>query len=181
MKTILKLCIAVVAMGVLSGFAGSLYEIPFKDIDGKEMTLEKFKGKTVLVVNVASRCGYTPQYKGLQELYSKYKEKGLVIVGFPSNDFGAQEPGTDSEILAFCKSKFDVTFPMMSKITVKGGGKHPFYKALTEKPAPFPGEVSWNFNKFLIGKNGEILARYKSGDAPDSKNLISQIEKDLGV
>ncbi|MCD8534367.1 MAG: glutathione peroxidase [Verrucomicrobia bacterium] len=168
-------------MGVLSGSAGSLYEIPFKDIEGKEMTLEKFKGKTVLVVNVASRCGYTPQYKGLQELYTKYKDKGLVIVGFPSNDFGAQEPGTDSEILAFCKSKFDVTFPMMSKITVKGDGKHPFYKALTEKPAPFPGEVSWNFNKFLIGKNGEILARYKSGDAPDSKNLISQIEKDLGV
>lgn len=166
-------------MAGLTASAGSLYEIPLKDINGKDVSLKDFKGKTILIVNVASKCGYTSQYKGLQELYTKYKDQGLVIVGFPCNDFGAQEPGSNKDILEFCQSRFDVTFPMMGKISVKGNDKHPLYKALTEKPSPFPGEISWNFNKFLIGKDGEILSRYKSGVAPDSKKLIGDIEKNL--
>ena len=155
----------------------SLYNIPFNDIKGKKTSLKKYEGKVILMVNVASKCGYTSQYEGLQALYSKYKDKGLVVIGFPSNDFGRQEPGTDLEILTFCKSKYDVTFPMMSKIKVKGKEKHPLYKAITEKPSPMPGEISWNFNKVLVDKTGKLAKRYKSGVRPNSKNIISDIEK----
>lgn len=178
-KTLFKsLALAIViGMTSIAASAGSLYDIPFKDIKGKEMTLKKFKGKPILLVNVASKCGYTPQYKGLQELYKKYKGKGLVIVGFPSNDFGRQEPGTNAEILQFCQARFDVTFPMMAKISVKGKDKHPLYKAITEKPSPMPGEIKWNFNKVLIDTEGKLAGRYLSNIAPDSKKLVGDIEK----
>lgn len=180
MKTFFKSVLALTAiLTMTAASAGSLYDIPLKDIKGNDTSLEKYKGKAILVVNVASKCGYTPQYKGLQELYTKYKDKGLVIVGFPCNDFGAQEPGSNEDILEFCQARFDVTFPMMGKITVKGENKHPLYKALTEKPSPFPGEISWNFNKFLIDKEGKIVARYKSGVAPDSSTLLADIDKAL--
>lgn len=159
--------------------AESLKDIKFNDIKGKETSLKKMKGKAFLLVNVASKCGYTGQYKGLQELYAKYKDSGLVIVGFPSNDFGAQEPGTNAEILEFCSSRFNVTFPMMAKIHVKGKDKHPLYKAITEKPSPMPGEISWNFNKVLLSADGKIIGRYKSGTSPDSKSLTGDIEKIL--
>jgi glutathione peroxidase len=156
-----------------------LYTIPLKDIDGKDTSLKTYAGKAVLVVNVASECGYTRQYSGLEALWRKYKDKGLIVAGFPSNDFGGQEPGSNEEIKKFCSSKFDVTFPMFDKVTVKGAGQHPLYAALTGKDAPFPGNVKWNFGKFLIGRDGTILARYDSKTEPDSAELTQAIEAAL--
>jgi len=149
-----------------------------KGIDGKAVDLGSFKGKVVLVVNVASRCGYTGQYAGLQKLYETHKDKGLVVLGFPANDFGAQEPGSDAQIADFCSSTYGVTFPMFAKITVKGPDKAPLYKALTEAADP-QGEVGWNFEKFLIGKDGAVVGRFKSGVAPDDAKLVKAIEAAL--
>jgi len=149
-----------------------------KGIDGKAVDLAAYKGKVVLVVNVASRCGYTGQYAGLQKLYDSHKDKGLVILGFPANDFGAQEPGSDAQIAEFCSSKYGVTFPMFAKITVKGPDKAPLYKSLTESADP-KGEVGWNFEKFLIGKDGAVIGRFKSGVAPDDAKLVQAIEAAL--
>ena len=149
-----------------------------KGIDGKAIDLAAYKGKVVLVVNVASRCGYTGQYAGLQKLYESHKDKGLVILGFPANDFGAQEPGSDAQIAEFCSSTYGVTFPMFAKITVKGPDKAPLYKALTEAADP-KGEVGWNFEKFLIGKDGAVIGRFKSGVAPDDAKLVQAIEAAL--
>jgi glutathione peroxidase len=150
-------------------------DIPFKTITGEETSLEAFKGKVVLLVNVASECGFTPQYEGLEALYKKFKDSGLVVVGFPANNFGGQEPGTNEEILKFCTSKFDVTFPMMSKISVKGKDKHPLYVYLTEQ-SNLPGEIQWNFNKFLLDREGHVVARYPSQTTPQDKELVSKIE-----
>jgi glutathione peroxidase len=159
--------------------AGPL-DFKVQDIDGKDVDLSQYKGKVVLVVNVASKCGYTPQYAGLQKLYEGYKDKGFVVLGFPADNFKHQEPGTNLEIKEFCTSKYNVSFPMMSKISVKGEDKHPLYKALTEAPAsPFPGEVSWNFNKFLIGKDGKLVARYDSKVKPDDAKLTGEIDAEL--
>jgi len=157
----------------------NLLTIPLKDIDGKEMTLAAYKAKVVLVVNVASACGYTAQYEGLEALYRKYKAKGLVIVGVPCNDFGGQEPGTEAEIKKFCSSRFEVTFPLTSKVSAKGKTAHPLFVALTGKEAGHPGPVSWNFNKFLVGKDGKLLARFDSSVAPESAELQAVIEKAL--
>src|SRR5437016_2638258 len=134
-----------------------------KDIDGKEQDLADYKGKVVLIVNVASKCGNTPQYKGLEAIYEKYKEKGLVVIGFPANNFGKQEPGTDEQIKEFCSSTYNVAFPMMSKISVKGNDKASLYKQLTEKETAgdFAGEVEWKFGKFLIALNGTLMAPFK--------------------
>jgi glutathione peroxidase len=162
--------------------AASLQSIPLKDIEGKDTTLSAYKGRVLLVVNVASKCGYTRQYKPLEEVYRKYKDKGLVVMGIPSNDFGGQEPGTPDEIQAFCKSKFDVTFPLMEKVQVKSGaGQHPLYAALTGKDSPFPGDVKWNFGKFLISRDGTILKRWDSKAAPDSKEVTEAIEAALAA
>lgn len=144
--------------------------IPFKTIDGHDSTLSAFKGKAVLMVNVASKCGHTPQYKGLEALYEKYKAQGLVVVGFPANNFGAQEPGTNTEIKEFCSTRYAVTFPMMSKISVKGDDIHPLYAWLTQQ-SPFPGEIKWNFGKFLLDKEGTVVARF----APETEPLDSQV------
>ncbi len=157
----------------------NLLTIPLKDIDGKEMTLAAYQAKVVLVVNVASECGYTAQYEGLEALYRKYKAKGLVIVGVPCNDFGGQEPGTEAEIKKFCSSRFQVTFPLTSKVSVKGKAAHPLFVAFTGKEAGHPGPVSWNFNKFLVGKDGKLLARFDSSVAPESAELQAAIEKAL--
>lgn len=157
----------------------NLLTIPLKDIDGKEMTLAAYKAKVVLVVNVASACGYTAQYEGLEALYRKYKAKGLVIVGVPCNDFGGQEPGTEAEIKKFCSSRFEVTFPLTSKVSAKGKSAHPLFVALTGKEAGHPGPVSWNFNKFLVGPDGKLLARFDSSVAPESAELQAVIEKAL--
>lgn len=149
-----------------------------KKIDGTAVDLASYKGKVVLIVNVASQCGYTGQYAGLQKLYDAYKDKGLVVLGFPANEFGGQEPGTDAEIATFCSSKYGVSFDMFSKIVVKGAGKAPLYQALTESADP-KGEVGWNFEKFLIGRDGKVVGRYKSGVSPDDATLKAAIEAAL--
>lgn len=172
MKTALAFLFAFTAML----HAADLAAIPLKDIDGKDTSLGAYKGKVLLVVNVASQCGYTPQYEGLEALYKKFKERGLVVLGFPCNDFGAQEPGSEAEIKQFCSSRFSVTFPLFSKLHVKGPEQHPLYAALTEGGAP----VKWNFGKFLIGKDGKQIARYDSGTEPDDAKLIAAIEAALG-
>jgi len=172
----IALCLAV------SAFARADQPAPLsgemKGIDGKPVDLAAYKGKVVLVVNVASRCGYTKQYAGLQKLYDSHKDKGFVILGFPANDFNAQEPGSDAEIAQFCTKNYGVTFPMFSKITVKGEGKSPLYTALTEAADP-KGEVAWNFEKFLVGKDGAVIGRFKSGVAPDDAKLVQAIEAAL--
>jgi glutathione peroxidase len=162
-------------------FAGDskLQSIPLKDIDGKDTSLKAFAGKVVLVVNVASHCGNTPQYKGLQSLQDKLKDRGLVIVGFPCNDFGAQEPGSNSEIKEFCSSKYAVTFPMMDKLHVKGAEQHPLYTELTGPGSAFPGDVKWNFGKFLIAPNGKVLARFEPNVKPEDPKLVKAIEDAL--
>jgi glutathione peroxidase len=152
-------------------------------IDGKEVDLGKYKGKVVLLVNVASECGYTPQYKGLQELYQKYGEDGLVVLGVPSNDFGKQEPGTNAQILEFCNATYKVTFPLLGKVVVKGENKVPLYQYLTAKASnpEYAGEVGWNFEKFLIDRKGRVVGRFKSGVEPTSDVLVSAIKKELAA
>lgn len=163
-----------------SAFATDISKIPFKDAEGKETNLAAYSGKVVLLVNVASKCGHTKQYTGLQKLYEDNKDKGLVILGFPCNNFGGQEPGTIEEIQEFCSTKFNVTFPIMDKIDVKGKDQHPLYAALTGKDGAFPGDVKWNFGKILIGKDGKPLARFESATKPDSKELADAITAAMG-
>ena len=175
--------------------------IPLETIDGKPASLGDYAGKVALVVNVASKCGLTPQYEGLEALYRDYRDKGLVVLGFPANDFGAQEPGTNEEIASFCTTKFAVDFPMFAKITVVGPDKHPLYKALTSAkpeaqgdaagfrerlkgygmtPNPVP-EILWNFEKFLVGKDGKVVARFAPSTAPDDPALVGAIEAALAA
>lgn len=156
--------------------------VKMKGLDGKELDLAKFKGKVVLIVNVASKCGYTPQYEGLQALYAKHEKDGLVIVGVPANDFGKQEPGTEAEIAEFCQTNYKVTFPMTSKVVVKGPDKTELYKILTAATPDKDGkvvEVAWNFEKFLISREGKVVGRFKSAVAPDSPELTKAIKTEL--
>ncbi len=150
--------------------------IEFNTITGELTDLEQFKGKVVLIVNTASKCGFTPQYEGLEKLYEANKDKGFVVIGFPANNFGQQEPGTNEEIQTFCQTKYHVTFPMMAKISVKGDDMHPLYRYLTED-SPFPGEITWNFNKFLLDRNGRVVARYDSKITPEDTKLIAKIDE----
>jgi glutathione peroxidase len=163
-----------------AGDAKSVLDIPVKDIEGKDTSLKAYSGKVLLVVNVASQCGNTPQYAGLQQLWEKYKDRGLVVCGFPCNDFGAQEPGSNAEIKTFCTSNYHVTFPMFDKVAVLGDDRHPLYAALTGKGAAFPGDVSWNFGKFLIGRDGKPIARFEPDAQPDDSAVIKAIEDALG-
>jgi glutathione peroxidase len=157
----------------------SLLDIPLKDIDGKDTSLKAHQGKVLLLVNVASECGNTPQYAGLQSLYEKYKDQGLVVCGFPCNDFGAQEPGSNAEIKTFCTSNYKVTFPMYDKLHVKGAEQHPLYAALTGKDGAFPGNVQWNFGKFLIGRDGKPVKRIEPGTEPTDSEVVTAIEAAL--
>ncbi len=157
----------------------SLHDVKVKDIDGKDTSLKAYEGKVVLIVNVASQCGLTPQYKGLQALHEKYKDKGLVVLGFPCNDFGAQEPGTTTEIKEFCSTKYKVTFPMFDKLHVKGDGQHELYRRLTGKDGAFPGDVKWNFGKFLVGADGQPLQRFEPKTTPDDPELVKAVEAAL--
>lgn len=159
----------------------SIYDIPVKTIDGKATTLAEYKGKVLLIVNVASKCGYTPQYEGLEKIYKQYQAKGFAVLGFPANNFGGQEPGTEAEIVTFCSTNYGVTFPMFSKLSAKGADIHPLYKFLTEKETNpnFAGELKWNFNKFLIDKNGNPIARFDSADKPESAKVTQAIEQAL--
>lgn len=156
----------------------TFHDLSSKTIQGKDIALSAFKGKPVLVVNVASKCGYTPQYEGLEKVYKTYKDKGLVIIGFPSNDFGAQEPGSEKEIADFCKLNYGVSFDLMKKVKVLGSDKDPVYQFLTEN-APEKGDVKWNFEKFLIDKDGKIKARFPSSVKPESEELKKAIESVL--
>lgn len=150
-------------------------EIPFKTITGEQTSLDDFRGKVLLIVNAASECGFTPQYAGLEKLYQTYKNDGLVVIGFPANNFGQQEPGTDEEILSFCQTKFGVTFPMMSKVSVLGEDKHPLFKYLTED-SNIPGEIKWNFSKFLLDRDGNLVERFVSKDEPMSDKVVQKIK-----
>jgi glutathione peroxidase len=183
MKMLMGLtCVAKAAEKPAEKTANSIYDFTLKDIDGKDISLGSYTGKVVMVVNVASRCGFTSQYEGLEKLYQAYKERGFIILGFPANNFRGQELGTDAEIKSFCTLKYSVTFPMFSKISVKGRDKHALYKYLTDKQSnpDFAGEISWNFNKFLIGRDGKIINRFGSRTKPEDKALIQAIETALG-
>ena len=159
----------------------NLYDFTMKKIDGKETPLKKFEGKVALVVNVASKCGLTDgNYKGLEALYEKYKDKGFTILAFPANQFGEQEPGTNAEISEFCTTKYGVTFPVFEKIVVKGEGIHPLYQWLLEK-GPRKDDIEWNFAKFLVGKDGKILARFTPKTAPESDELVKAIKDALAA
>lgn len=172
------LAFSLLSLGILmnAAAANSVYEFTMNSIDGKPVSLSSYEGKVILFVNVASKCGYTPQYAGLEALYQKYKDKGLVVIGVPANNFGAQEPGTDAEIKTFCTRNYNVTFPMMSKVSVKGSDMTPLYSYLT---AAKPADVKWNFTKFLVGKDGKVIERFESKIAPESPEITSKIEKAL--
>jgi glutathione peroxidase len=177
-RTSLLLGLVIIMAG--SAVAANIYDFTLPSIDGKPMPLAEFKGKVVLVVNVASRCGYTPQYSALESLYEKYKNQGFVIVGFPANNFGAQEPGTNEEIKSFCSRKYNVTFPMYSKVSVKGDDQTPLYQYLTKQTGPsIAGDIKWNFTKFLVDRNGNVVERFESAVTPDSKEVVSAVEKQL--
>ena len=153
-------------------------DLPLITITGDTTSLSQFKGQVLLLVNVASKCGYTPQYAGLEALYRKFHDRGLTIIGFPANNFLGQEPGTNGEILAFCRTKYDVTFPLMAKISVKGRNQHPLYTYLTGQ-SPFPGKITWNFNKFLLDRNGKVVGRFDTKTKPDDPELVGNIEEVL--
>ena len=172
----------VTMLSAASAFAASsVHDFTLKSLNGTQTPLAGFKDKVMLLVNVASQCGYTYQYEGLQSLYAKYKDQGLVLAGFPANNFGAQEPGNDAEIGAFCKSKFGVTFPMFSKISVRGSDTAPLYQFLTDKKAnpATGGDIQWNFTKFLVDKDGKVIARFEPAVEPNSKEVESAIKAAL--
>jgi len=168
-----------VAMAFAAG--KSVYDFTLNSIDGPTASLGAYKGKVLMVVNVASRCGYTPQYSALESVYEKYKDRGPVIVGVPANNFGAQEPGTNEEIKTFCTRKYNVQFPMMSKVSVKGSDITPLYQYLTDSSAnpTTGGEIKWNFTKFLFDRNGNVVARFEPDVTPDSPQMVAAIEKAL--
>lgn len=161
--------------------ASNVYEFTMNNIDGQPLPMASFKGKVMLIVNVASKCGFTPQYEGLEAVYEKYKDKGLVIVGFPANNFMAQEPGSNEEIKTFCSTKYSVKFPLYSKISVKGDDKAPLYQFLTDSGAnpKTGGEIKWNFTKFLVDRDGKVIARFEPAVKPESPEVAAAIEKAL--
>jgi glutathione peroxidase len=151
------------------------YSIPLQSIDGSADLLDSLRGQVALAVNVASRCGYTPQYAGLEALYRELQGQGFTVLGLPCNQFGSQEPGAEPEIMRFCQTTYDVTFPMSAKLDVNGPKRHPLYAFLTAPENGFPGEIAWNFEKFLIGRDGRVLKRYPSATQPDDKGLLQDI------
>jgi len=185
MKLILLFFAAGLAAQVASaGNVPSIQDIPLDDINGKPAALKDYAGKVILLVNVASLCGNTPQYQGLEAMYEKYKGQGFVIIGVPCNDFGSQEPGSAEEIKTFCTEKYSVTFPLMAKIHVKGPEQHPLYAALTSKDAAIPGpvgDIDWNFAKFVIGRDGKPVRRFANKVKPDAPELVQTIEAALGA
>lgn len=180
-----------IMMGLPEGRAGqeglrmaakttSLYDFTMDDIDGKPVNLGRYKGKVLLVVNTASFCGNTPQYADLETIYEQYRDKGFEILAFPANNFGQQEPGTNAEIKGFCLTKYSVSFPLFSKISVKGSDKHPLYQYLTEQ-SPFPGEVEWNFQKYLVDRSGNVVGRFHHRTKPLSPEVVKEVERVLAA
>ena len=177
MKILAMLC--ALSLAQVLAQAASVYEAPLKDINGKDTSLKEFQGKVLLVVNVASKCGLTPQYKALEATQQKYKDKGFSVVGFPCNQFGSQEPGTNEEIKKFCSTKYNVSFPLFDKLDVNGPKRHALYQTLAGAGSPFPGDIKWNFGKFLLGKDGTILKRFDPRTAPDAPEVVKAIEDAL--
>ncbi len=171
----MKTLLALLAMTAAT-LASDLQSIPLKTIDGKDATLKDYASKVLLIVNVASECGYTGQYAGLQALHEKYASQGFTVLGFPCNDFGGQEPGSEAQIKQFCTTRYQVSFPMFAKVSITGGNKHPLYASLTKD-----GEVQWNFEKFLIGKDGAFITRFGSDAEPEGGNLEQAVKKALGL
>ena len=170
----------VILMTTSTFAASNLYSFTLPNIDGKPMPLADFKGKVILMVNVASQCGFTPQYSALEAIYQKYKDQGFVILGFPANNFGQQEPGTNEEIKTFCSRKYSVTFPLYSKISVKGSDQAPLYQYLTKDADPsHTGDIKWNFTKFLFDRSGNPVARFEPATTPDSPQVIAAVEAAL--
>lgn len=183
MKKMIKTLAAIALFGIaaLSATAAdSVYDFKVKDIDGKEVDLSAYKGKVLLIVNVASKCGATPQYENLQAVHKQFADKGLVVMGFPANNYGGQEPGTEAQIKEFCTGTYDVTFPMFAKVSVKGDDQAPLFAYLTTAENPdAKGDIKWNFEKFLIGKDGKLLNRFKTGTKPDDASVTAAIVKAL--
>lgn len=192
-SALLALLLPVAIIGSLGGLGGlnsaepgskeeakpvspNVLEHTFETIDGKPTTLAAYKGRVVMIVNTASRCGLTPQYEALEKLYRDHQKDGLVIIGFPANNFMGQEPGSNEEILAFCTDRFDVTFPMAAKVSVKGEDVHPLFKHLAALPAPLGGEPSWNFTKFLLDRNGNVVARFEPRVRPDDVSVVEKVK-----
>jgi len=175
---ILSVCVATALMGAQ---AHSIYDFTMKSIDGQQVSLKDYSGKVVMVVNVASKCGFTHQYAGLEKLYEKNKDRGFVIIGVPANNFAQQEPGTNEEIKKFCSNKYNVTFPMMSKVSVLGEDETPLYRFLTDKSAnpQVGGDIKWNFTKFLFDRNGKPVARFEPAVTPDSAEVQTAVESTL--
>ena len=170
-----------VSLTALAAGAPAITEISLKDIDGKDTSLKAYHGKVVLLVNVASKCGLTPQYKALEATQQKYQALGFTVLGFPCNQFGGQEPGTNEEIKQFCSGKYNVTFPLFDKIDVNGPNRAPLYVALVGKDSPFPGDIKWNFGKFLIGRDGKIIKRFEPKTPPDASEVTAAIESALAA
>ncbi len=177
MRPTLILTVCALALLLVAGRETTgLYDFEVNRIDGTPTRLEAYRGQVLLIVNVASKCGYTPQYEGLESLYETYREQGFAVLGFPSNDFGGQEPGSNEEIATYCKATWGVQFPMFEKVEVRGEQKHPLYQFLTSRPAPVGGEIQWNFQKFLVDRNGQVVERLAPGTRPDDAALLARIE-----
>jgi len=180
MKTIITILSIIGMMSINAGQEVSVHDFEIKTINGEELSLETYKGNVILIVNTASECGYTPQYEALQSVYQSYKDEGLVILGFPANNFGGQEPGSEEEIMQFCQVNYGVTFPLSAKVSVLGDDIDPLFNFLTSQDnQSFTGDIKWNFEKFLINKEGELVKRFRSKIKPDSKELITSIESEL--
>ncbi len=177
-RLFLTLLVAILSFAATLCAGESVYNFTLPSIDGEPTALSSYKGKVILLVNVASRCGFTPQYSALESIYEKYKDQGLVILGFPANNFGAQEPGTNAEIKTFCSTKYNVSFPMFAKVSVKGADCTPLYQYLTQQANPsLTGDIKWNFTKFLVDRNGNVVARFESKVKPGSPEVVDAIEK----
>jgi glutathione peroxidase len=175
MKTISLIIGSLLFMGLST--SQTVYDFSLESLSGEEVSLSQFEGNVLLIVNTASECGYTPQYKELQELYEEYNDQGFYVLGFPANNFGGQEPGSDEEIAQFCEMNYGVTFPMFTKISVKGDDQHPLYNYLTQTDNPdFTGEIGWNFEKFLVDRNGNVVRRFKSNVTPMGEELTSAVK-----
>ena len=183
MRTQGALLAAAALLGLFAGSPGaspaapaSLYDFTLERIDGRPQSLREYRGQVLLLVNVASKCGYTPQYEGLEALYDRLGERGFAVLGFPANDFKGQEPGTNAEIAKFCRATYGVRFPMFAKISVRGDAVHPLYAFLTSRPAPVGGPVEWNFQKYHVDRRGEVVARFAPRTPPDDPDLLARVE-----
>jgi glutathione peroxidase len=180
MKTILLILTSILFLMTITERAETVYQYELNSISGENISLSDYEGDLLLIVNTASECGFTPQYEGLQELYETYSDRGFKVLGFPANNFGGQEPGTDEEIAQFCQANYGVSFPMFSKVSVKGEDQHPLFAHLTSAQNPdFTGEISWNFEKFLVDRNGNVVRRFRSNVEPMSEELTNAVAENL--